>query len=517
MKKILSIVLMLSVLLSVLAIPAFATTTDAAEAANGKYFRIGDEGSGTYYATLDAAMAAVTDGGTIVQIADYTHSAKLTDFDKALTIEGKAKDAQGGKYQLEFTYSGSNDFLRNFSKNLTFKNLTIKSTKGFRPDKENVTITFDNCNITTGKTWWFCFDKAGQGVYLKDSTVLAPLSNYMMANNVNADITIILENSVITFPYESDTCQVYVTATGNTTVNIDATSKIIAKNGNYAANSATRYGMFCMDGQANGSLNLARGATVEMLVEPGTIPIAIVRSGSGTVSVNDNGANWIIGKAALAAGVTLPQISKLGESTNVIAWEIDGKLYQNEGKEIKATITADQVTAKPIALVNTNGITNVAGASIRKDTPYGIRFTTNISAALYNELAALGSSVEYGTLIAKTEKLDAENPELTVEALTEGDYVIVKKTKWAEENVNGVYSYRGAYYELENSKESFNTSYSATGVIILNFADGTTGYIYADFDKTQNSRTLNDVAVAAVATSEFANNAFLAAIIATAN
>ena len=155
MKKILSIVLMLSVLLSVLAIPAFATTTDAAEAANGKYFRIGDEGSGTYYATLDAAMAAVTDGGTIVQIADYTHSAKLTDFDKALTIEGKAKDAQGGKYQLEFTYSASNDFLRNFSKNLTFKNLTVKSTKGFRPDKENVTITFDNCDITTGKTWWF--------------------------------------------------------------------------------------------------------------------------------------------------------------------------------------------------------------------------------------------------------------------------------------------------------------------------------------------------------------------------
>lgn len=71
--KLLSLSLAIVLILCSLAVPVFAaeTTTDAAEAAKGKVCRIGNEGTGTYYATVKEALtAAAAEGDTITLISD---------------------------------------------------------------------------------------------------------------------------------------------------------------------------------------------------------------------------------------------------------------------------------------------------------------------------------------------------------------------------------------------------------------------------------------------------------------
>ncbi len=498
MKKLLSLILVLGMLAGLMTLPALAAT-DADQALAGKKFRIGAEGTGTYYETLNAAMAAVTAAGeTIVQIADYTHAEKLQNFDKPLTIEGAAKAE--GKYSLEFTYTATNDFLRNFSKNVTFKNLNVESVKGFRPDNENAFVIFENCNVTAAETtWWFCFDKVGQGITLKDSTLTMRQGGSLIDSNSSGMTYVKMENSTIHFPLLANSCCIFNTWGSSLTFDMDATSKLIAEHGNYDAKSVGY--IRTTNVAANITWNIAAGAVIEYNAEPGTVGLGIVDC-VGPITVNDAGAVWTLGKAALAAGIKMPKITKLGDSTDIAGWKIDGKLYPNNGGKLTATVADAKVSAAPVAIANLSGLTNVAGASIRKENPLGIRFTANVSSALYNELAALGSSVKYGVMIAETSLLSQSEPVFTAESLTvdkQAKYSVVQKSRWATENVEGVYSYRGAYYALEDSKASFNTSYSATAVLIFNYADGSVGYLYADFDATQNSRSLYQVATAAVA------------------
>ena len=95
MKKGLKITLaiVISVLMVVTCgITVWAATADQTNANNGMVARIGAEGTGTYYATLEEAFSNASNGDTITVIADTTTTESITVTNKlTLTSENGSK------------------------------------------------------------------------------------------------------------------------------------------------------------------------------------------------------------------------------------------------------------------------------------------------------------------------------------------------------------------------------------------------------------------------------------------
>ena len=544
MKKIISMILAIGMILGALMLPTYAATTDASEAANGKNFRIGAESSGTYYNTLNDAIDALNGtGGTIVMIADYRQTARFSNNEALNSVSGadKAFVIDGNGHVLTMD-DGSNDngFIYIFTADLVFKNMTLVMRSGMRPDaydgdntQRSQSITFENCKVEfcavlgdgntygpSGRTYAFCVDRVTLNLIFKNTVVNSYADLRFIASNRYGIVNVTMENSTFNFPSNSRSIQVIELwhHSASASFTLDGTSKIIT---DCILLVDDEHAIIFEAQHVNNALtlNLAAGAEIQVLNNgmPFTTFLYAGKAGGAAGRapiINDNGAKWTIGKDVLKSGIVLPDGVVYKTVANNIGWDIGGKLYPANNTVVKvADATADTVIT-PVC-IGADALTNVEGASIRTQDPYGIRFTTKLTASAYNTLMSYGKSVKYATLIAESAKLDTEKPVMSVEALGEGNYTIVEKAKWAEENVNGSYTYRGAYYAINDTKADFNTLYSATGCIVITYADGSVGYVYAAFDKTANSRTLCAVAQAAIAAGT-TNNTMLNHIVATA-
>ncbi len=131
-------------------------------------------------------------------------------------------------------------------------------------------------------------------------------------------------------------------------------------------------------------------------------------------------------------------------------------------------------------------------ASIRLNSPTGLRFATKVDTAAVAQLEALGVTVNhYGTLIAPTDFMETLG-ELTLETYTPG------------ENIINVEVSPGAFYELDGDENTthfvgsivdlivndtvnnITRSFSARGYINVTFANGMTANIYSSFTKSVN-------------------------------
>ena len=187
-----------------------------------------------------------------------------------------------------------------------------------------------------------------------------------------------------------------------------------------------------------------------------------------------------------------------------MATEQSGKIFlgwtatENDYSSIYPVGYAYEVTADVTlyaAWLNVSDFYMQEGAAVRlKAGESGIRFKTDITASVYNSLPI----AEIGAIIAPTAKLGDK-------ALTFTNFPEAVKAKVEEVNGNGGWLVTGAEEAtwtyvaalIDIPQTQYNRTVSARGYIVLNYANGTQGYIYTDYVEENHARNIYEVAVEA--------------------
>ena len=150
-------------------------------------------------------------------------------------------------------------------------------------------------------------------------------------------------------------------------------------------------------------------------------------------------------------------------------------------------------------------ITMLDGASVRYNSPTGLRFETKISGL--EKLSDEGASFNIGTLIVPTDYLDGID--FTIESLKESgkNYLDIKQNVWAHTPTE-----QEPYYimnsVISDIKESnYNRAFSARTYVDVTYADGITERYYGDYSAVRNTRSVYEVAYKALNDTENIINA----------
>ena len=307
----------LSMLLAVLMVLAtgIAAVLPAVAEEGGNEARIGETG----YATLEAAIKAAKDGDTITLLRDLSMkiSKPYNYIYKDITIDG-------GDAMHKITASGGYTF--QFCDSFTLKNLKLETTHGLyfwntnKNKRTELIGTLENVEWTVGGSLLANIhgEVAGipQTLNIVNSTIIKPSGkgdSLIATYNEKGlnDITITVENSTLTqaggstdsakignraifyFHYKSN---VVLNLKGNSTLNYnpqgcaDAVHAFLCtKDAKVTVNADSSVGLNLLDSGAETAKNYFTYST-----------------GSGTVTVNDNGAAWNIGAAIARRGFYFP-------------------------------------------------------------------------------------------------------------------------------------------------------------------------------------------------------------------
>ena len=140
----------------------------------------------------------------------------------------------------------------------------------------------------------------------------------------------------------------------------------------------------------------------------------------------------------------------------------------------------------------------LGGAGVRIDDSEGgqsgIRFQTLFNVDEYE--AVKGYLQSFGTLITYTDTLTAVGKDFTIENYQgEATFAVVKNTKgtfkYTDQMNNKKYT---AYSMAVVDIKDYTKAYSARGYLVVEYADGSTQTIYTDYNATDNSRSIAEVA-----------------------
>ena len=307
----------LSMLLAVLMIltTGIAAALPAVADDGGNEARIGE----TEYATLEAAIKAAKDGDTITLLRDLSMkiSKPYNYIYKDITIDG-------GDAMHKITASGGYTF--QFCDSFTLKNLKLDTTHGLyfwntnKNNRPELIGTLENVEWTVGSSLLANIhgEVAGipQTLNIVNSTIIKPSGkgdSLIATYNEKGlnDITITVENSTLTqaggstdsakignravfyFHYKSN---VVLNLKGNSTLNYNPQgcagavhAFLCTKDAKVTVNADSSVGLNLLDSGAETAKNYFTYST-----------------GSGTVTVNDNGAAWNIGAAIARRGFYFP-------------------------------------------------------------------------------------------------------------------------------------------------------------------------------------------------------------------
>ncbi len=502
-----------------------AATKDEEMAAKGYTCRLGDSMTeDTYFTSPGNAYAKAQDGDTIYFIVDnaYYGTWQLNNANiKKLTVDGQG-------HSIVQKNSGNNTANRqwlinlNYTEQLTVKNCEFTCFRGFYTaiNENNTTqvsnksnkLILENC-VVNG------MDISGDG-FNKDD----PLEFMFFGKNANTDL--VIKNSTINnsmgitpFYYQNETAPVNIDIINSTIISngeqhinadsyknavfasrdnvmnitIDSTSKIIQQSKGKANATKSEAPIFSTHKKEYINVTLETGATLEL----GTSNLNVTEwSRDNLVTITDKGANWVMSADIAKAGVTMPTITTPSDMTYIGVGEQTGDSYKVIAKPTtyQNTEATDKVTLTTLALT-TDALTNRAGASIRTEDPYGIRFTADMTDMLYNVITNYATDASFGMLVAPTAKVETNGFDL--DTLAEGtDYVEVVCESYDNQSKEGERFYRLVTYDIDESKAGFTYQYSVTAFV--KFTIGETEYaIYADYSVQDNSRSLYDVAKAA--------------------
>lgn len=307
----------LSMLLAVLMVltTGIAAVLPAVAVDGGNEARIGETG----YATLEAAIKAAKDGDTITLLRDLsmTINSKPYYIYKDITIDG-------GDAMHKITASGGYTF--QFCDSFTLKNLKLETTHGLyfwntnKNKRPELIGTLENVEWTVGSSLLANIhgEVAGipQTLNIVNSTIIKPSGkgdSLIATYNEKGlnDITITVENSTLTqaggstdsakignraifyFHYKSN---VVLNLKGNSTLNYNPQgcagavhAFLCTKDAKVTVNADSSVALNLLDSGAETAKNYFTYST-----------------GSGTVTVNDNGAAWNIGAAIARRGFYFP-------------------------------------------------------------------------------------------------------------------------------------------------------------------------------------------------------------------
>lgn len=503
--------------------------TDAEAAAAGYVCRIGQEGSGTYYATLEAAIQAVEKDGTIVVIANASGGAVPQISGKTFTLDGNS---------CTLTLSG--DAFTIHDSHVTVKNLTLHATGGVafvlrvekndnkNDNEDGVSLVLDNCVVEAAKMVFKHQTAAGgpqgthQSVTIKNGSVITSgLDDLMLSNDTGVGGQIVeytIDNSTLQTLGGNNNVnnRMFIVGGGkekHTVINVVNGGRLIGSTGTMSGSGSKPENILFGIDKSAGSMTINLDDTATLELAPGSTAKTNNRfcnfTGTSTVTLNDEGAVWKFSKAAVEQGAYYPGFS----NTNILGWAIGGGLHKpvaaSAAGQIAKTTAADEgLTIRPIFL-NPEDFVMVNGASIRTADPTGIRFATKVSSDLINTLTEAGVTVEFGTYITLTSKLQALNVDFetflgiypaTVKPEENGtEWIKVVSTKWAQENENGMNEYRACLYNIPASKTGYTTAFSAMSYFMVSYADGSSQTYYTAYDEADHSRSMLEVAEAAIA------------------
>ena len=445
--------------------------TDESELAySGYYFKVGTD----YYKTWADALKA---DGDIKLIANAPNIDKQITLAKDVVIDGQ------GKYVLSSTAY----FFARAADKATFRNLSLKVTKGIGTNKTNGgEVLFENCNIdVTGGL--LLNIQAQTKVIFRNTTVNSTATDAVILIKNKAVSEIQLVNSIIDYSKGStsvaDNASIFNIAGGaDATVVVDGASKLIYNpNTAYDTKFEKKYNQIFSvhDADTIAKITLKSGAVLEYnTVATSVESLAFLRNAStSTLNLVDEGAIWTVSEAVAKKGYRFVNNAGTFNCKTVAMKAADGKLY-NPTSVI--TLTA-KTSFAPIGM----GVSNETGASIRLSEPTGIRFGTKIDKDFF---VALGSSAVYGVKVARKDVLQNGN----FAALTADNSVSYDSAsetfRWVTE---------GAFFRtvlMGIGKDNYETALCWNAYVTITYADGTTATFWADWTEADNCQSLAEVA-----------------------
>ncbi len=173
--------------------------------------------------------------------------------------------------------------------------------------------------------------------------------------------------------------------------------------------------------------------------------------------------------------------------------------------------TEEYVTFKKV-FVKFTGIGTAAGASIRANTPYGIRWTVRVKTAEWNKLVeAYGeANVKAGVIVAPLDYLGSGETAVpfTIDAFKAANkkYVDIVTDTFNAKLENKVEGYSGFYASLVNIKAgNLNREFIARSYVAVT-KDGVTAYYYGEYSAEDNARTIYEVGKGAIASDTESEN-----------
>ncbi len=136
----------------------------------------------------------------------------------------------------------------------------------------------------------------------------------------------------------------------------------------------------------------------------------------------------------------------------------------------------------------------VNGASVRIAGKSGIRFQTMFDAEQYTFLQESGFIQSFGTIITYTDTITSVGKDFTIENYQD------QETFAKVENTKGVFNYTAndndyiAYSMGVIDIADYTKAFSARGYLVIYYADGLTNTVYTDYNATDNSRSIAEVA-----------------------
>ena len=307
----------LSMLLAVLMVLAtgIAAVLPAVAEDGGNEAKIGE----TEYATLEAAIKAAKDGDTITLLRDLS----MTINSKAYYYIYKDITIDGGDAMHKITASGGYTF--QFCDSFTLKNLKLDTTNGFcfwntnKNKRTELIGTLDNVEWTVGGALFakICSDVVGipQKLNIVNSTIIKPSgkgdSLIATYNEKLNDITITVENSTLTQAGgNTNSAQIgnraifYFHLNSNVVLNLKGNGTL---NYNPQGCANAVHAFFCTK-DAKVTVNADSSVRLNLLDSGAETAknYFTYSTGSGTVTVNDNGAAWNISAAIAKRGFYFP-------------------------------------------------------------------------------------------------------------------------------------------------------------------------------------------------------------------
>ena len=149
------------------------------------------------------------------------------------------------------------------------------------------------------------------------------------------------------------------------------------------------------------------------------------------------------------------------------------------------------------------------GAAVRLSEPTGLRYETHLDKAAYDALVASGATVTTGTLILPTDYLTDNGVcagALSAELLDElgVTYLDVVNSGWANADTaeaDGYYCWYGSIVNIRPG--NYDRAFTGVGYVRVELADGSVYTLYGGSTAEANSRSVRDVAQAALDSGDY--------------